>query len=75
MKDMMWQEITTYNSCSSYIDLTIKLSKIFNLELYTQGKLMEISNLFLNTYIERTMNKDLAVRLEIDIHGDCEYKT
>ena len=62
------------NTCSSYNDLTETLLKLCALELYTQDSLMPITNEFLNTHIKRTLIKDLALSLEIYIHGDQQLK-
>lgn len=74
VKDRMWRDIKVDNTCSSYNDLTETLSKLCALELYTQDSLMPISKEFLNTHIKRTLIKDLALSLEIYIHGDQQLK-
>ncbi|GMM58472.1 hypothetical protein DAKH74_050890 [Maudiozyma humilis] len=74
VKDRMWRDIRVDNTCSSYNDLTETLSKLCTLELYTQDSLMPISNEFLNIHIKRTLIKDLALSLEIYIHGDQQLK-
>ena len=70
VKDKMWNKMKIDFMCSSYNELTEKLTNLCVLEEYTQDPLFPITNEFLNSRMKRTLTKDLAISLEINVQGD-----